>query len=282
MTLTRNIIHHLDCVTGMRRYIPDESIDLIVADPPYNLNRGKQANYSFDHSKDAGYSKESPEYTKAVTASDQTWDSFTFDEYIDFTATWLQEVQRVLKPTGSMWIFGTYHNIGVINVVLHQLNYNFINEVIWYKRNATPNLTCRNLTASHETLLWTSINKSDYFFNYDLAKTGSFKEDSYKNEGKQMRTVWDIPQSKTKEELAYGKHPTQKPLSILKRMIQISAKPNMVMMTPFAGSGSECIAAKLLGLDYVGFEINAEYIALAETRLEHTQANSAIIPEEKI
>ena len=268
MIISKNIIHQMDCVTGMKELIPDGSIDLVLADPPYNLNRGKQANYSFDHSKDKGYSKEAPEHVATVETSEKNWDSFTFDDYIDFSVQWLQEVQRVLKPDGSMWIFGTYHNIGVINVVLHQLNYNFINEVIWYKRNATPNLSCRTLTASHENLLWVSLTK-DYTFNYDWAKTESFPEDSFKNEGKQMRTVWDIPQTKTKEELAYGKHPTQKPLSILKRMIQVSANPGMIMLTPFAGSGSECIAAKSLGLDYIGFEVSPEYKALAETRLEH-------------
>lgn len=259
-------IHNQDCVSGMQKYIPDGSIDIIIADPPYNLNRGKQANYSFDHTKRQGRSKAETTSVETVSSSHSEWDSFTYDEYIDFSVNWLTEAYRVLKPEGSMWIFGTYHNMGIINVVLHQLGYHFINEVIWYKRNATPNLGCRNLTASHENMYWVSKTK-DYTFNYDWAKAVDCPDDSFKKEGKQMRSVWDVQQNKSKDELKFGKHPTQKPLSIITRMLQVSAVPGMVFLTPFAGSGSECIAAKLMGLHYIGFEISPEYIALAQSRL---------------
>lgn len=264
-----DVIINQECVTGIQNLIPDNSIDLIIADPPYNLNRGKQANYSFDHTKDKGRSKEGFDPIVTVNSSNKEWDTYTYDGYIDFSVSWLTETLRVLKPTGSMWIFGTYHNMGIINVVLHQLGYHFINEVIWYKRNATPNLTCRNLTASHENLFWVSKTK-EYEFNYDWTKQASFPDDSFKNDGKQMRTVWDIPQSKGKDETKFGKHPTQKPLSILRRVVQIASHPSAVMMTPFAGSGSECVAAKSLGLHYIGFEMSPEYVELANKRLADT------------
>lgn len=263
-------IYNQDCVTGMQEHIPDNSIDIIIADPPYNLNRGKQANYSFDHAKAKGRSKKSIDSVATVDSSNQDWDTFSYDEYIDFSVSWLTEAYRVLKPEGSMWIFGTYHNMGIINVVLHQLGYHFINEVIWYKRNATPNLTCRNLTASHENMYWVSKSTA-YNFNYDWTRTADLPDDSFKKEGKQMRTVWDVPQNKNKDELKFGKHPTQKPLSIITRMLQVSALPGMVFLTPFAGSGSECIAAKTLGLSYIGFEISPEYISLAQNRLADIQ-----------
>ena len=270
MELNTNVIYNENCVTGMQTHIPDGSVDLIIADPPYNLDKGKRAKYNFDHTKDKdGVSHKKEVDSNIIQSENRQWDSFTFDEYIDFSVSWLTEAKRILKPTGSMWIFGTYHNMGVINVILHQLEYNFINEVIWYKRNATPNLTRRNLTASHENLFWISKTK-EYTFNYDWTREGSFPDDSFKNEGKQMRTVWDIHQSKAKDETKHGKHPTQKPLSILSRIIQISAKPGMVMLTPFAGSGSECVAAKSLGLSYIGFETRPEYVTLATLRLEDT------------
>lgn len=267
-------IYNQDCIEGMKNLIPDSSIDIIIADPPYNLSKGKTQKYSFDHSKDrntqnpvstTGSRKGTS--TPLIVPATTEWDTFTYSEYIDFSVAWLTEAYRVLKPTGSMWIFGTYHNMGVINVVLHQLEYNFINEVIWYKRNATPNLTCRQLTASHENLYWVSKNSKDYFFDYKMSKEGDYPEDSFKNDGKQMRTVWDIPQAKKAEEIKYGRHQTQKPLAVITRMLQVSSQAGMVMMTPFAGSGSECVAAKNLGLHFIGFEVAPEYVDLANKRL---------------
>lgn len=271
MELKTNVIYNMDCIEGMKKLIPDDSIDLIVADPPYNLDRGKKLNYSFDHTKDKDGVSHKDSSSNPIASSDSQWDSFSFDEYIDFSVAWLTEARRILKPTGSMWIFGTYHNMGVVNVILHQLDYNIINEVIWYKRNATPNLTRCNLTASHENLFWVSLTKQ-YTFNYEWTRETSFPDDTFKNEGKQMRTVWDIPKNKTREELKYGKHPTQKPLSILKRVIEVSALPQMIMLTPFAGSGSECVAAKSLGLSYIGFEASPEYVALANQRLQESSS----------
>lgn len=242
---------------------PDSSIDLIIADPPYNLSKGNA--WKWDNS--APLKGMGGNWNKVM----QNWDDYSFDAYFAFTSEWLSEAKRILKPTGSMWIFGTYHNIGVVNVLCQLTGIEIINEVIWYKRNAFPNLAGRRLTASHETILWCNRGgkKREYYFDYEYSKSGDFSYDSLKSPGKQMRTVWDISNNKDKSELAYGKHPTQKPLRILKRMILLSTRPGDVVLSPFAGSGSECVAAKELGRHYIGIESEREYCDLAETRLSH-------------
>jgi len=172
-----------------------------------------------------------------------------------------------------MWIFGTYHNIGIINVICQKLGIEIINEVIWYKRNAFPNLSGRRLTASHETLLWCNkgSKKREYYFNYDYTKNCAFAEDGLKTAGKQMRTVWDIPNNKKPIETKYGNHPTQKPIRILERIIHISTKKGDLVMTPFSGVGSECIAAKLTERDYIGFESDKNYYEISINRINEAK-----------
>ncbi len=257
-----NTIINSDCVEGMRT-LPDNSVDLIIADPPYNLSKGGE--WKWDNS--VSLAGMGGNWNKVM----QEWDDFSFDSYISFTHAWLSEAQRILKSTGSMWIFGTYHNIGIINVICQQIGIEIINEVIWYKRNAFPNLAGRRLTASHETILWCNKGgkKREYYFDYEYSKNGDFSGDGLKTPEKQMRTVWDIPNNKEKEELRYGKHPTQKPLRILKRIIKLSSREGDIMLTPFAGSGSECVAAKMNGRQYIGYELSEEYCAIAQKRLKH-------------
>lgn len=262
-----------ECVTVMRG-MPDSSVDLIIADPPYNLSKGNA--WKWDNS--APLKGMGGNWNKVM----QEWDDYSFDAYFAFTKEWLIEAQRILRPTGSMWIFGTYHNIGIVNVVCQLLGIEIINEVIWYKRNAFPNLAGRRLTASHETILWCNKGgkKREYYFDYEYSKNGDFSYDSLKSPGKQMRTVWDISNNKDKTELKYGKHPTQKPLRILKRMILLSTKPEDIVLTPFAGSGSECVAAKELGRHYIGIESEREYCDLANTRLIHASEENGNLPIE--
>lgn len=257
-----NNIYNMDCVEGMK-LLPDDSVDLIIADPPYNLSKGGE--WKWDNS--IKLNGMGGNWNKVM----QTWDDYTFESYFDFTKNWLSEAKRILKSTGSMWIFGTYHNIGIINVVCQLLQIEIINEVVWYKKNAFPNLSGRRLTASHETILWCNkgSKKREYYFNYAYSKNGVFEKDELKAPGKQMRTVWDISNNKSKEELLYGKHPTQKPLKILKRMIRLSSHINDIMLTPFAGAGSECVAAKECQRKYIGFETDRQYVDIANTRLEH-------------
>ena len=253
-------ISNIDCIEGMKA-LPDNCVDLIIADPPYNLSKGGV--WKWDNSVSlAGMGGN-------WNITNENWDNLSLDDYFNFTFKWLSEAKRILKSTGSMWIFGTYHNIGIINIVCQILKIEIINEVIWYKKNAFPNLSGRRLTASHETMLWVHSGgrKRDYYFNYEYSKNGEFPSDELKSPGKQMRTVWDISNNKEKEELKYGKHPTQKPLKILTRMIKLTSKANDIMLTPFAGAGSECVAAKMAGRHYIGFEVEKEYCDISEKRL---------------
>lgn len=264
--MTANRIYKEDSILGMKN-MEAKSVDLIVADPPYNLSAGN-AIHCDGQKVIAGMGGE---WNKVK----QDWDSFTLQEYFDFSYAWISEAKRVLKETGSMWIFGTYHNIGIINYVCQLLGLEIINEVIWYKSNSFPNLAGRRLTASHETILWVhnSPNKRKYKFNYEFSKNGDFSYDNLKSAGKQMRTVWSIPNNKSKWELKFGKHPTQKPVRIIKRMIELTTDSDDLVLVPFCGSGTECVAAKMLKRDYVTFEINEEYIDLATKRLNDEDLN---------
>lgn len=258
--ISYDYIINTDCITEMKN-LPNNCVDLVIADPPYNLS--KSGNWKWDNSVPlAGMGGN-------WNITNENWDNMTLGDYYNFTLAWLTEVKRILKPTGSMWIFGTYHNIGVINVVCQVLGIEIINEVIWYKKNAFPNLSGRRLTASHETILWahTGGKKRNYYFDYEYSKNGQFPDDDLKMPGKQMRTVWDLSNNKNRVELKYGKHPTQKPVKILTRMIKLSSRPNDIMLTPFSGAGSECVAAKITGRHYIGFEIEKEYVDISEKRL---------------
>lgn len=253
----------MDCVEGMAA-LPDRSFDLAIADPPYNASKG--GTWRWDRSAPL------PGFGGPWQKVQERWDAMELPEYVAFTRAWLEQLQRVVRPTGSLWIHGSYHNIGIINFLLQALGVEIINEVIWYKRNAFPNLAGRRLTASHESILWAHTGKDrEYLFDYDASRRLACPGDALRAPGKQMRTVWDIPNNKAKEELAFGRHPTQKPLRLLTRMLALSARPGGRCLVPFAGSGSECVAAKRFGLDYLGFEIDPEHVALAERRLAATR-----------
>ena len=257
-------ISNSDCIEGMKA-MPSNCVDIIIADPPYNLS--KSGDWKWDNS--VSFSGMGGSWN----ITNENWDNMSLDDYFNFSIAWLTEAKRILKPSGSMWIFGTYHNIGIINIVCQMLGIEIINEVIWYKRNAFPNLSGRRLTASHETILWTHSGgkKRNYYFDYEYSKNGEFAGDGLKSPGKQMRTVWDLSNNKKPDELKYGKHPTQKPIKVLSRMIKLSSRPGDIMLTPFAGAGSECVAAKMTGRHYIGFETEEEYCKISEERLAHTE-----------
>lgn len=257
-----NEIYKGDCVKLLKE-IPDSSIDLVIADPPYNL--GKGGDWSWDPANKL------PGFGGSWQKRMESWDDMTLGDYFDFSLAWLAEVKRIVKPTGSFWVHGTYHNIGIINYALQCLEVEIINEVIWYKRNSFPNLSGRRLTASHESILWAHTGgpkKRKYLFNYDASKDSTYDYDQLKSIGKQMRTVWDIPNNKEKHELSCGAHPTQKPLRLLRRMLDISAGEDFVCLSPFAGGGSDCVAFAERGLQYLGIEIKDEYIDMARARLQ--------------
>ena len=254
-----NDVHYVDCIAAMQR-MPDACVDLAIADPPYNLSKGGQ--WRWDSSM--GLPGFGGDWNKVMAS----WDDLPLSEYVAFTLSWLKELKRIVRPSGSIWVHGTYHNAGIINFCLQALQIEIINEVIWYKRNSFPNISGRRLTASHETILWAHTGrKRQYRFNYDAAKGMICPEDGLKEPGKQLRTVWDIPNNKKRDELSFGKHPTQKPLRLLERMLQISAFPGCAVLVPFAGAGSECLAARRFGARFVGFETDAEYVQVCRRRL---------------
>lgn len=265
-----NTVHLADCIEAMRQ-LPDASVDIAIADPPYNASKGN--NLKWDSSfKLPGFGGN---WSKVMA----DWDDMPLADYFAFTCAWISELKRVVRPTGSLWIHGTYHNIGIINFALQLLSVEIINEVIWYKRNSFPNLSGRRLTASHETILWAHTGgekKRRYHFAYDVSKAMGSPEDLLKKPGKQMRTVWDIPNNKNREELAFGKHPTQKPVRLLRRMLEISARPGDVLLVPFAGSGADCVAAQELGINFLGFEKDAAFVQLSNRRLHPAQKKLAL------
>jgi len=262
-----NRIYQAECVEAMKK-LPEASVDVAIADPPYNASKGN--NWQWDNSvvlpgMGGNWSK--------VMAD---WDDMPLVDYFTFCLAWLSELKRVVRPTGSLWIHGTYHNIGIINFALQMLKIEIINEVAWYKRNSFPNLSGRRLTASHETILWAHTGgekKRKYYFDYEASKAMECPEDLLKEGGKQLRTVWDIPNNKKREELAFGKHPTQKPVRLLKRMLEISARPGDVLLVPFAGSGADCVAAKELGINFLGFEIDESFVSIANKRVGHKEVS---------
>ena len=262
--LAMNAVVLADCIDAMTK-IPSQSFDLAIADPPYNASKGGE--WSWDSSVDL------PGFGGKWSKVMADWDSMELGAYLQFSLSWLQELKRVVKPTGSIWIHGTYHNIGILNFAMQLLGLEIINEVVWYKRNSFPNLSGRRLTASHETILWghTGIpKKRRYYFDYETSKSISADGHLPKQAGKQMRTVWDIPNNKERRELMYGKHPTQKPLRLTRRMIALSGPVGCRILVPFAGSGTECVAAKEMGCEYLAFDNDPEYVELARRRVEAT------------
>lgn len=239
--------------------LPDQSVDIIIADPPYNASKGNELTMQYGTLPGFGGS-----WSKIA----QVWDDMSLHDYLAFTLSWLSEARRVLKPTGSIWVHGTYHSAGITNVAMQMLEIEIINEIVWYKRNSFPNLAGRRLTASHETILWAHRGgKRAYRFNYEHSKFGDFSDDDLKSPGKQMRTVWDLPNNKPRHEQAHGKHPAQKPVRLAKRFIELSAGPGDLCLVPFAGSGSECVAAQEAGLHFIGFDTDESYVEIARARL---------------
>ncbi len=240
-------LYNDDCLEVMSR-LPDNYVDMIFADPPYMLSND-------------GFSCQNG---RMVSVNKGKWDkSKGFDEDLKFHETWISECRRILKPEGSIWISGTYHSIYQCGFLLQKLDFHMLNDVAWFKPNAAPNLSCRFFTASHETLLWARKDKkAKHTFNYSAMKDGRFPEDPMKKPETQMRSVWSIPTTPQTEK-EFGKHPTQKPLSLLKRIVLASTNPNDIIFDPFNGGGTTGIAATLVGQrKYIGCELNKDYVDL--------------------
>ncbi len=263
MTRTKNNIELLplneilagDCVETMKS-LPANSVDMIFADPPYNLQLGGELHR--------------PNNTR-VDGLDAKWDRFdTPAAYDEFTNRWMKAARRVLKPDGSMWVIGTYHNIYRVGAILQDLGFWILNDLVWVKTNPMPNFRGTRFTNAHETLLWCARDKdSRYTFNYEAMKS--------LNDDLQMRSDWLLPLCTGPERLKDadgGKaHPTQKPEALLHRVILASTLPGAVVLDPFFGSGTTGAVAKKLGRDYIGIEREAAYRAIAAKRLASITAS---------
>jgi site-specific DNA-methyltransferase (adenine-specific) len=242
----------------------NDFFDLCIVDPPYGASTTKNWSYN-GKEKLQGFGGD-------WKLTNEVWDLLTQNDSFESTYTWLKELKRIIKPTGSIWIHSTYHNAGFVNVCCQLLGLEIINEIVWYKRNAFPNLSGRRLTASHETILWVhkgGEKKREYVFNYEDSKNYCSASDLLKEQGKQMRTVWDIPNNKGKDEMLFGSHPTQKPLRVADRILTIAGVRGGNLLVPFVGSGTEMVAGLKYGMNVYGFEIETEYFNLAKKRLEN-------------
>ena len=249
------VLYNTDSI-GLLSSLPEDSIDMIFADPPYNLSNG-------------GFSVHAG---RMVSVNKGDWDkSKGFEDDYSFHFRWLEACRRVLKPHGTLWVSGTYHSIYQCGHALQSLNYHILNDIAWFKPNASPNLSCRFFTASHETLIWArKEKKAKHHFDYGLMKEGDWKDDVLKKPGLQMRSVWSIGTPKPYEK-KFGKHPTQKPLELLRRIVLASTKKGDVVLDPFVGSSTTGIAAVTHGRKFIGVDLEKKYLDLSVQRYNDLQ-----------
>jgi modification methylase len=239
-----------DCIEQMNA-LPENSADLVFADPPYNLQLGGDL-LRPDNSR--------------VDAVDDHWDQFaSFEAYDAFTAAWLAAARRVLKDDGALWVIGSYHNIFRVGRSLQDAGFWILNDVVWRKANPMPNFKGTRFTNAHETLIWAAKSRGArrYRFNYDAMKMA--------NDELQMRSDWDLPicsgEERVKDATGAKAHPTQKPEALLHRVILASTEPGDVILDPFFGVGTTGAAARRLGRRFIGIEREPTYAALAEARI---------------
>lgn len=207
------------------------------------------------------------------------WDrSRGFMEDVNFHRTWITHARRILKQNGTIWISGTLHNIYQRGFILQEQGFHLLNDICWYKLNAAPNLSCTTFAHAHETLLWAKKSKgAKHYFAYQLMKKLSFPEDTFKIEGRQMRSVWSIP-TPLPAEKKYGKHPAQKPVALLKRILLASTKEGDIILDPFMGAGTTAVAAALIGERYfIGIEKEVKYLKIARKRLEEVLMQTPLL-----
>ncbi len=248
-------LYHASCMDILPK-IKENSIDMVFADPPYLLSNG-------------GFSVHAG---KRVSVDKGDWDkSNGLKKDFEFHLDWIHAVRRVLKPHGTLWISGTYHSIYQCGFALQVAGFHILNDIAWFKPNASPNLSCRYFTASHETLVWARKDKkAKHIFNYDSMKNGAWPEDVLKKPGLQMRSVWSIGTPK-KSEKKFGKHPTQKPEYLLKRIILASTKKGDLILDPFTGSSTTGICAIINGRNFIGIDNEKKYLDLSIKRFEELE-----------
>jgi modification methylase len=238
-----------ECIATMRS-LPAKSVDLIFADPPYNLQLG------------GDLSRPDGSHVDAVT---DEWDKFdSLSAYDKFTREWLAEAKRILKDNGAIWVIGSYHNIYKVGAAIQDLGYWILNDIVWRKSNPMPNFKGTRFTNAHETLIWASMGeKARYTFNYRSMKT--------LNDELQMRSDWEFPVCGGQERLkkdGVKVHPTQKPEALIYRILLACTKPGDVVLDPFFGTGTTGAVAKRLGRRWIGIERETDYVAAARERIE--------------
>lgn len=263
-------LYNCDCFKFFET-MQDNTFDMIFADPPYFLSNGT---FTCQNGK-------------MVSVKKGNWDIGNgVEENFNFHLKWLKECKRILKNNGTLWVSGTYHSIYQCGYALQLLDYHILNDIAWLKPNAAPNLSCRFFTASHETLIWARKNKKGkHTFNYDKIKNWN---DNYKKEikcshcgktdkyeilhetGNQMRSVWAINTPK-KEEKIFGKHPTQKSLDLLKRIIIASTNEGDLILDPFAGSCTTGVACKMYNRSFVGVDIESNFLDIGKNRIKSVE-----------
>jgi modification methylase len=246
--LPLDTILHGSCLEVIRQ-LPEKSIDMVFADPPYNLQLSRELRR--------------PNHTRVSGVNDD-WDKFTsFEEYDNFTCFWLSSCRRILKDEGTLWVIGTYHNIFRVGAILQDLGYWILNDVVWLKTNPMPNFRGVRFTNAHETLIWAQkIKGKKYTFNHNAMKS--------LNGDLQMRSDWSIPLCTGKERLRSDgskTHSTQKPESLLYRIILSSSNYGDVVLDPFFGSGTTGAVARKLGRHFIGIELEETYIKVASDRI---------------
>ncbi len=249
-----NRVYRGDCVDVMKS-VPAGSIDMIFADPPYNLQ--------------LTHGLKRPDQTEVVGVK-QDWDRFdSFDAYDLFTHEWLSEARRILKDDGTIWVIGSYHNIYRVGSMMQDEGFWILNDVVWRKTNPMPNFRGTRLANAHETLIWAAkqTTRSGYRFNYRTLKS--------LNDGLQMRSDWVMPICSGDERCRFADgttaHPTQKPLALLRRILLTSTKEGDLILDPFFGTGTSGVVAKQLGRNFIGIEADEDYVTLARSRLEQTE-----------
>ena len=256
-----------DCIAEMAR-LPDKSVDMIFADPPYNLQLGGDLFR--------------PEGSR-VDAVDDEWDKFdSLAAYDDFTREWLAEARRILKDNGTIWVIGSYHNIFRVGALLQDAEFWILNDVIWRKANPMPNFRGTRFTNAHETLIWCAKDeKARYTFNYRAMKA--------LNDDLQMRSDWVLPicsgQERAKDEDGLKAHPTQKPEALLYRILLACTKPGDVVLDPFFGTGTTGAVARRLGRRWIGIEREPSYVKVAKQRIASTlpldESAMQVVPDKR-
>ncbi len=231
--------------------LPENSVDMVFADPPYLLSNG-------------GFTVHAG---RMVSVNKGQWDvSNGLKKDFEFHLAWIKACHRILKPGGTMWISGTYHSIYQCGFALQVNKFHILNDIAWFKPNASPNLSCRFFTASHETLVWARKDKKGkHKFNYNLMKNGNWPEDFLKKPNMQMRSVWAVGTPKPAEK-RFGKHPTQKPIDLLVRIVLASTDKGDLVVDPFTGSSTTGLACALNGRKFIGIDLEKKYLDLSIKR----------------